>query len=40
MEHEEEKLMHPNLNGLAFVIMTLASTDACTIAYWAGKLTH
>lgn len=29
--------MHANLNGLAFVIMTLASTAACTIAYWAGK---
>ncbi len=25
------------LNGLAFVIMTLASTVACTIAYLAGK---
>jgi hypothetical protein len=25
------------LNGLAFVIMTLASTIACTIAYVAGK---
>lgn len=29
--------MHTNLNGLAFVIMTLASTLACTIAYWAGR---
>jgi hypothetical protein len=25
------------LNGLAFVIMMLASTIACTIAYFAGK---
>ena len=25
------------LNGLALVIMTLASTVACTIAYLAGK---
>jgi hypothetical protein len=25
------------LNGLAFVIMTLASTIACAIAYTAGK---
>ena len=25
------------LNGLAFVIMTLASTVACGIAYLAGK---
>jgi hypothetical protein len=25
------------LDGLAFVIMTLASTIACTIAYMAGK---
>ena len=30
--------MHPNLNGLAFTIMTLASTAACAISYWAGKL--
>ena len=29
--------MVANLNGIAFVIMTLASTLACTIAYWAGK---
>lgn len=29
--------MHVNLNGLAFVIMTAASTLACTIAYWAGR---
>lgn len=29
--------MTPEFNGLAFVIMTLASTIACTIAYWAGK---
>lgn len=29
--------MHVNLNGLAFVIMTMASTLACTIAYWAGR---
>ena len=29
--------MHVNLNGLAFIIMTAASTLACTIAYWAGK---
>jgi membrane protein DedA with SNARE-associated domain len=32
--------MHPDLNGLAFVIMTLASAVACGISYWAGKLTH
>jgi len=25
------------LNGLAFVIMTFASTIACAIAYFAGK---
>jgi hypothetical protein len=25
------------LDGLAFVIMTLASTIACAIAYFAGK---
>ena len=25
------------LNGLAFFIMTFASTVACTIAYFAGK---
>jgi membrane protein DedA with SNARE-associated domain len=29
--------MHTDINGLAFVFMTLASTVACTIAYWAGK---
>lgn len=29
--------MQVNLNGLAFVIMTAASTLACAIAYWAGK---
>jgi membrane protein DedA with SNARE-associated domain len=29
--------MHTDLNGLAFVIMTAASTLACSIAYWAGK---
>ena len=29
--------MYVNLNGLAFVIMTAASTLACTIAYWAGR---
>jgi len=29
--------MHTELNGLAFVIMTVASTLACSIAYWAGK---
>jgi len=32
--------MHSDLNGLAFVIMTLASAVACTIAYWAGKTTR
>jgi hypothetical protein len=25
------------LNGLAFTIMTLASSFACAIAYWAGR---
>jgi hypothetical protein len=29
--------MHTDLNGLAFVIMTVSSTLACSIAYWAGK---
>jgi hypothetical protein len=37
MVRTEEGTMHHDLNGLAFVIMTLASTVACTIAYWAGK---
>jgi membrane protein DedA with SNARE-associated domain len=40
MAHAPEDTMHADLNGLAFVIMTLASTVACTIAYWAGKLTR
>jgi len=34
------ELMHTDLNGLAFVIMTAASAVACAIAYWAGKLTR
>ena len=29
--------MQANLNGLAFIIMTAASTVACAIAYWAGR---
>ena len=29
--------MSVTLNGFAFVIMTAASTIACTIAYWAGR---
>jgi membrane protein DedA with SNARE-associated domain len=31
---------HTDLNGLAFLIMTLASAVACTISYWAGKQTR
>jgi hypothetical protein len=26
-----------NINGFAFVVMTLASSLACSIAYWAGR---
>jgi hypothetical protein len=33
----KEEAMNITINGLAFVIMTLSSTLACTIAYWAGK---
>ena len=32
--------MHAELNGLAFVIMTLASAAACGIAFWAGRQTR
>ncbi len=32
--------MHQSLNGLAFVIMTLASSVACGIAFWAGRNTR
>jgi len=30
--------MHANVNGLAFIIMVLASATGCTIAYWAGRM--
>ena len=32
--------LHTDLNGLAFLIMTMASAVACGISYWAGKLTR
>jgi hypothetical protein len=28
-----------SVNGFAFVVMTAASTLACSIAFWAGKRT-
>jgi len=29
-----------DINGFAFVVMTLASALACSISFWAGRQAH